>query len=55
MSDDTGVIAKLVLTVGVIVAAIPGLVVEPGPLSEIAALAALGAIWGVDLGIGGEE
>lgn len=52
MSDDTGLVAKLLLTAGVVVVAIPGLVVEPGPLSEIAALGALAAIWGVDLGLG---
>lgn len=51
MSDDTGFIGKLLLTAGVIVVAIPGLVVEPGPLSELAALSALAAIWGADLGI----
>jgi hypothetical protein len=40
---------KVVLSVAVIVVAIPGLIIEPGPLSEIAALAALGSIWGFDL------
>lgn len=41
---------KLLLTGIVLVFAIPGLIIEPGPLSEIAALAALGTIWGFDLG-----
>lgn len=41
-------IGKLVLTAGIIVAAIPGLIIEPGPLSELAALGLLGAVWGVD-------
>jgi len=42
-------IVKLLLTFVVLMFAIPGLVVEPGPLSEIVALGALGTIWGVDL------
>lgn len=42
-------IAKILLSAAVIVVAIPGLVIEPGPLSELAALAALGSIWGFDL------
>jgi len=36
---------KLLLTVAVIVAAVPGLVIEPGPFSEVAALGALAVIW----------
>jgi len=40
-----GIVGKVIMTVAVVVAAIPGLVLEPGPLSEIAALAILGAIW----------
>lgn len=47
-SDDSFWI-QLGLSVVVLILAIPGLVVEPGPLSEIVALGALGAIWGVDL------
>jgi len=35
----------MLLTVAVIVAAIPGFVVEPGPLSEVVAIGALAAIW----------
>lgn len=52
MSDS--IAGKLTLTAGVVVVAIPGLIVEPGPLSEIAALGALATIWGMDLGIGGD-
>lgn len=39
---------KVVLSVGIVVLAVPGLIIEPGPFSEAAALAALGAIWGFD-------
>lgn len=44
MSEDS-IIGKVILTVAVIVAAIPGLVVEPGPISEVVALGVLAAIW----------
>lgn len=37
-------LAKLALS-AVIIVAIPGLLVEPGPLSEIGALGSLAAIW----------
>lgn len=47
-------LVKVVLSAVVVIFALPGLVVEPGPLSEIAALGALGTIWGVDLGLGGD-
>jgi hypothetical protein len=36
---------KLAVTAVVVVMAIPGLVIEPGPLSEIAALGILAAVW----------
>lgn len=36
---------KLALSVVVIIAAIPGLIIEPGPFSEIAAVGVLLAIW----------
>lgn len=45
MAEQNGIVGKLILTVAVVVAAIPGLIVEPGPLSEVAALAVLAAIW----------
>jgi hypothetical protein len=35
---------------------VPGLIVEPGPISEVLGLAAIGTIWGVDLtGDGGGD
>jgi hypothetical protein len=42
---EESVFGKVLLTAAVIVAAIPGLVVEPGPVSEVVALGALAAIW----------
>lgn len=53
-TDERGTGAKLLLTAIIIVLMIPGLIVEPGPLSEIAGLAALGAVWGFDIGGGGD-
>jgi len=44
---------KIGLSAVVIIAAIPGLIIEPGPISEIVALGALGTIWGFDFGVGG--
>ena len=44
--EDRSAAAKWVLTVIIIIGAIPGLVIEPGPISEIAALSLLAAIWG---------
>lgn len=53
MSDEErSTAAKFGLSAVVIVLMIPGLIIEPGPLSEIAGLAALGAIWGFDLPVG---
>lgn len=46
MSDSTA--TKLFLTAVVGVFAIPGLVVEPGPFSELTAAGLLAAIWGLD-------
>lgn len=43
-----GVGSKIVMSAVVIVVAIPGLVIEPGPLSEMAALGVLSAIWSSD-------
>lgn len=45
MSEDDGLLGKLLISAVVIVAAIPGLIIEPGPLSEIAALGILAAVW----------
>lgn len=51
MADDgPGPWVKGVLTLLVVVMAIPGLIIEPGPLSELVALGAIGTIWGLDLG-----
>jgi hypothetical protein len=48
-------LVKLGLSAVVVVLALPGLVIEPGPLSEIVALGALGSIWGFDLMDGGGD
>jgi len=59
MSDndnDNGdsTVVQVFLSLVIIVMALPGLVIEPGPLSELAALGALGVVWGFDLpGTGG--
>lgn len=47
MSDSF--LVKLLLSLAIVVLAVPGLIIEPGPFSEMAALAGLGAIWGFDL------
>jgi len=44
MSSD-GIVGKVILTVAVIVAAIPSFIVEPGPLSEVLAVGMLAVIW----------
>ena len=44
MNGDS-IVGKVLLTVAVIVTAIPGLIVEPGPLSEVVALGLLAVIW----------
>ena len=44
------VLDKVAASAVVIVLAIPGLIIEPGPLSEITALGFLSAIW-----LGGKE
>lgn len=49
-NEDDGALVKLALSAIVIIMAIPGLIIEPGPISEIVALGALGTIWGFDLG-----
>lgn len=50
MSGDDSLPVRIGLSAVVVIVAIPGLVIEPGPISEIVALGALGAIWGIDLG-----
>jgi len=52
--EDQDPVVKIGLSVLIVLLMIPGLVFEPGPLSEIAGLAALGAVWGIDLP-GGES
>lgn len=49
MSEDDSTAVQILLSVVVIVLMIPGLVIEPGPISEIVGLGALGAIWGFNL------
>ncbi|SFH07928.1 hypothetical protein SAMN04488063_0118 [Halopelagius inordinatus] len=53
--DDPNLLFKVVATVVVVVMMVPGLIIEPGPVSEIAGIGALSAIWGLDLGGGGGE
>lgn len=45
MAEDNGIVGKLILSLAVVVAAIPGLIIEPGPISEVVALGVLAAIW----------
>lgn len=40
---------KLGLTLIILMLMVPGLVIEPGPVSEIVGAAAIGSVWGVDL------
>lgn len=52
-SSDEGVGGlgtKAGLTLVILVLMVPGLVVEPGPVSEVVGVAAIGAVWGFDLG-----
>lgn len=48
--EESGIIGKLAASAVIIVLAIPGLIIEPGPLSELVALGLLAAIW-----TGGED
>jgi hypothetical protein len=41
-------VVKILLSVGIVIMMIPGLVIEPGPVSEAAGLASLLGIWGLD-------
>lgn len=43
--EDASVVWKLIASVVIIVAAIPGLIIEPGPVSEMVAIGLLVAIW----------
>ena len=53
--SDRSTTEKVALTVFIAVLMIPGLVIEPGPISEILGIAAIGSVWGVDLGVGGDD
>ncbi len=48
MSSDRSLTGKVAATAVVFVLMVPGLIVEPGPLSEILGVAAIGSIWGFD-------
>jgi len=51
MSDSTPI--KLLLTVGIGILMVPGLIIEPGPISEIVGLGAIMSVWGIDWSEGG--
>ena len=53
MSEDWGTGTKATLTVLIIVLMVPGLVIEPGPISEVVGTAAIGSVWGYDFDGGG--
>lgn len=44
---------RLVLTVGIVILMLPGLIIEPGPISEAAGIGAIAALWGLDDALGG--
>lgn len=48
-SDERGTGTKILLTAIIGIAAVPGLVVEPGPLTEMTAVALILGVWGLDL------
>jgi len=50
-SDSIAV--NLALTAAIVVMAIPGLIVEPGPFSELVAAGLIAGVWGVDFDGGG--
>lgn len=53
--SDRSTTEKVALTGLIVVLMIPGLIIEPGPISEILGIAAIGTVWGVDLGVGGDD
>lgn len=53
MSDGLG--TKLLLTAIIVVLFVPGLIIEPGPFSEIAAVGGLAAVWGLDWDTSGDS
>lgn len=44
-NDDSGFFTKLIATGVIVVLAIPGLIIEPGPISELVAIGLLTGIW----------
>ena len=52
MVDSSNALIKTGISVLIILMALPGVVFEPGPLSEIVAVGAVGTVWGVDFGVG---
>jgi len=42
------ILVKIGLTAMIFIAAIPGLIIEPGPFSEIIAALMISSIWGFD-------
>lgn len=44
-NDDDGILGKLILSAAVVIGAIPGLIIEPGPVSETFAVGLLAIIW----------
>jgi hypothetical protein len=48
-NEEDGFLTKIVLTVIVLVLMVPGLIIEPGPVSEIVGIGAIAGIWGLDL------
>lgn len=51
MSDSLAV--NIGLTAVVIILMVPGLIVEPGPISEVVGVGILASIWGIDWSGGG--
>jgi hypothetical protein len=47
-------VIKVFLTGVVVVLGVPGLVIEPGPFSEIITAGLIASIWGLDWSTGGE-
>lgn len=54
-NDDGGTLGKVIMSAVIIVMMVPGLVVEPGPISEVVGVGALGVVWGFELPIGGDS
>lgn len=46
---------KLLLTGVILMLMIPGLVIEPGPISELVGFGAIGAVWGLSFDGGGSR